>query len=118
MRLLAALVGLTLLAGCDIPAAHTDPLVAIHQTFGGVSPSVEVQAVNVARCESDLTVSAVSPGGANWGLFQINVVHRADFEAVTGQPWSMVLDGYWNAVYAEKLWRALGWGPWSCRWAA
>ena len=61
----------------------------------------------------------MSSGGGNWGLFQINTVHRADFEALTGQPWANVLDPYLNATYANHLYdQSGGWGPWACRWAA
>lgn len=73
----------------------------------------------VSGCESGHDPSSVSKGGGNWGLFQINTVHQSDFEAVTGHPWSDVLDAFLNAQYAKHLYDASGgWGPWTCRWAA
>lgn len=83
--------------------------------FGSIGQS----AINVARCESTLNPNAVSRGGGNWGLFQINTVHRDAFESVTGQPWSNVLDADANAQFAAWLYnQSGGWGPWACRWAA
>lgn len=97
------------------PAGSGDALGAIAAHFGDVYDS----AVRVADCESSLDPGAVSPGGGNWGLFQINTVHRADFEAFTGRPWSAVLEADANAAYARKLYDGHGgWGPWECRWAA
>jgi hypothetical protein len=73
------------------------------------------EAVEVARCESGLDPHAVSPDGANHGLMQINVVHRRQFEAVTGRPWSDVYDQFQNARYARWLYDQQGWAPWTCR---
>ena len=119
-RLRAALVGAVFvgalgLTACD-PSAQADPSQdAITQAFGPIAD----QAMGVAQCESGLDPNAVSSGGGNWGLFQINTVHRGDFEAVTGQPWSSVLDPYLNASFAAWLYnQSGGWGPWGCRWAA
>jgi hypothetical protein len=99
-------------AQADTPSAAQD---AITQNFGGAAD----QAMGVAQCESGLDPNAVSRGGGNWGLFQINTVHRNSFEEVTGQPWSNVLDPYANAQFASWLYnQSGGWGPWACRWAA
>jgi soluble lytic murein transglycosylase-like protein len=77
------------------------------------------QATRVAQCESSLNPGAVSPGGGNYGLFQINRVHSGQFQSVTGQPWSNVTDPYANARYAAWVYnQSGGWGPWTCRWAA
>jgi hypothetical protein len=121
-RLRAALIGVVFvgalgLTACDPSAGANTPSVAqdaITQAFGPVAD----QAMGVANCESSLDPSAVSGGGSNYGLFQINRVHASDFEAVTGQPWSSVLDPYLNAMYAKHLYDSQGWGPWACRWAA
>jgi hypothetical protein len=113
----AVFVGALGLTACDQSAQADSPSVsqdAITQAFGPVAD----QAMGVAKCESNLDPGAVSRGGGNWGLFQINKVHRADFEAVTGQPWSNVLDAYANAAYARHIYDDQGWGPWACRWAA
>lgn len=71
------------------------------------------RATAIARCESNLNPSAVSPTNDH-GLFQINAVHRGQFEAVTGAPWSAVYDAELNTVYAKHLYDQQGWGPWVC----
>lgn len=86
---------------------------AVRQFF----PDVFDKAWRVAGCESSHDPSRVSPGGANWGLFQINTVHRDDFESFTGQPWDSVLDPWFNSMYARKLYDGSGWGPWTCKYA-
>jgi hypothetical protein len=75
------------------------------------------EARSVAWCESRLDPNAVSPGGANHGTFQINVVHRASFEQVMGQPFNPgIYDPAANAMFARWLYdQSGGWGPWSCR---
>jgi len=72
------------------------------------------KAEEVAWCESRMDPGAVSPTNDH-GLFQINVVHRGQFERVTGQPWSAVYEPGWNAMYARWLWEQEGWRPWACR---
>ena len=114
----AVFVGALGLTACD-PSAQADTPSpaqdAITQSFGPIAD----QAMGVAQCESGLDPNAVSRGGGNWGLFQINTVHSSDFESVTGQPWSNVQDPYANATFARYLYdQAGGWGPWACRWAA
>ena len=114
----AVFVGVLGLTACN-PAAQADTPSsaqdAINQAFGPLAN----QAMGVAQCESGLDPSAVSPGGGNWGLFQINTVHRSSFESVTGHSWSEVLDPYLNANFAAWLYnQSGGWGPWACKWAA
>ncbi len=76
-------------------------------------------AVRVADCESTLNPAAVSPGGGNLGLFQLNRVHATDFETVTGVPFSQGWsDPYLNTLYAKHLYDESGWGPWTCRYRA
>ena len=82
----------------------------IHRWFGASG----AKAVQVARCESGLNPRAVSAGGGNHGLFQINNVHRGTFESVTGQPWSAVYSAEANTRFAHWLWSQQGWGPWAC----
>lgn len=91
-----------------------DAEAAVRAHFGDIFS----QAWGVSGCESGHNPGAVSPGGGNWGLFQINTVHKSDFESYTGQPWSSVLDAGYNSMYARKLYNSSGWGPWSCAWAA
>jgi Transglycosylase SLT domain len=110
---LLLVIGLFGLSGCDPSQGGTIPpaVQAINFWFGGDAWS----AIKVARCESGLNPNAVSPGGANLGLFQINVVHRVDFERVVNAPWSMVFNPWFNSMYAAHLFHAQGWGPWSCK---
>lgn len=82
-------------------------------------PDLFSQAWGVSGCESHHNPSAVSSGGGNWGLFQINTVHKNSFTSVTGQPWSEVLNANYNAQFARWLYDSSGgWGPWACKWAA
>lgn len=88
-----------------------------HQQIAALFTSDADSATRVAHCESKMDPNAVSPTNDH-GLFQINHVHRADFERVTGQPWAKVYDPYWNTYYAKWLFDRQGWGPWTCRHAA
>jgi hypothetical protein len=82
----------------------------IRQTF----PETPDKAVRVARCESGLDPAAVSPDGANWGLMQVNVVHKA-LAAAMGYSWNQMLQPAPNLAVARAIYdRAGGWGPWSC----
>lgn len=99
----------------ETPAAPGSAGDAIALHFGDMIGS----ATRVANCESSLDPTAVSPGGGNWGLFQINTVHTDSFTAVTGLPWSQVLVADANARFARWLYdQSGGWGPWACKWAA
>jgi len=113
----AVFVGALGLTACDPGAQANTPSVAqdaITRAFGPTSD----QAMRVAQCESNLDPSAVSSGGGNWGLFQINTVHRDSFQSVTGHSWSDVLDPYLNSQFAAWLYQQQGWSPWGCSWAA
>ena len=114
----AVFVGALGLTACDPNAQADTPSViqdAVNQAFGPIAD----QGMRVAQCESGLDPNAVSSGGGNWGLFQINTVHRDSFTGVTGQPWENVRDPYANAQFAAGLYnQSGGWGPWACRWAA
>jgi hypothetical protein len=77
-------------------------------------PDVYDGAVAVAQCESSMDPDAVSSGGGNHGLFQINFVHENDFVAVTGRPWSDVYNADANAQFARYLYDESGWSPWAC----
>jgi hypothetical protein len=94
----------------SVAAACTTPVGVINSVFGPVAP----QAVKVAECESGLRPNAVSPTNDH-GLFQINIVHQADFTRVTGQPWSAVYDQLYNSLYAKTLYDRQGWAPWTCK---
>lgn len=81
---------------------------------GGGSVDLYDQASEIAWCESRFNPAAVSPTNDS-GLMQINIIHRANYERVTGQPWSTRFEPYWNAVYAKHLYTTSGWRPWACR---
>ena len=53
--------------------------------------------------------------GPQSAAFQINAVHRANFERVTGHGWEHVYSPWFNTAYAKHLYDTQGWGPWSCR---
>lgn len=89
--------------------AACTPQQQIAAVFGSNHKSAE----EVAWCESRLDPGAVSPTNDH-GLFQINAVHRGQFEAVTGAPWSSVYDPELNTTYARYLYGQQGWGPWTC----
>lgn len=74
-------------------------------------------ATGVARCESGLNPGAISRGGGNWGLFQINKVH-ARRVANMGYAWEDLLDARVNSIVAKSIFDESGWGPWACRHAA
>jgi len=95
-------------AASAAPAGSVEEV--IQRWFGGESGT----AIRVARCESGLNPRAVSPGGGNHGLFQINDVHQGTFQSVTGQPWSAVYDAEANTRFAHWLWSQQGWSPWAC----
>jgi soluble lytic murein transglycosylase-like protein len=62
----------------------------------------------IARYESTWNPRAISPGGGNYGLFQINVVHRGWAD------WSRILDPYYNARIAYRLSHGgRNWSAWS-----
>lgn len=94
-----------------VPSGSVEEAIAMY--FGDVYQ----QAWNVSGCESGHDPSAVSPGGGNWGLFQINVVHKRRV-ANMGYSWDQILDPFVNAAVARAIYDEQGWGPWTCRWAA
>ena len=108
---LSALVALTLLTGLSSCATSGDP---VRDAIAREFPEQYAKAERVARCESGLRANAVSPGGGNWGLFQINTAHRR-LVASMGYSWDQILDPYVNAKVARRLYNESGWRPWSCR---
>ena len=95
------------------PPAPGTVQAVIHEVFGAHGAA----AVGVARCESGLNPHAISRGGGNWGLFQINKVHRGRVGAM-GFAWEDLLDARVNALVAKSIFDEQGWGPWACRHAA
>lgn len=90
-----------------------DVIGAIHAVFGAAGDS----AARVAKCESGFNPRAVSPGGSNLGLFQVNRVHRRRWEAM-GYSAGQMLEAEPNTRVAYAIFREQGWSPWACRWAA
>jgi hypothetical protein len=104
-RILAGVLGILALGACT-------PQTYINNVFGARAG----EATEVARCESGLDPAAVSPGGGNHGLFQINNVHAGTFERVTGEPWTTGrYHPFYNAVFAKWLYDQSGWRPWTCQ---
>jgi hypothetical protein len=75
------------------------------------------EALGVAWCESRWHPTSISRNGANWGLFQINAVHRGRV-ARMGFQWEDLLDPRVNALVAKSIFDEQGWAPWACRGAA
>ena len=105
---LIGILAIALLGG-----AACTPQQQIAAVFGAQAGEAE----RIAHCESTMNPGAVSRTNDH-GLFQINAVHERKFVEVTGQPWHMVYDGFWNTVYAKYLYDTQGWQPWTCRHAA
>ena len=85
-------------------------LSAIKQAFPSSQYS---KAVQVATCESGLDPTAVSAGGGNWGLFQINKVHEPTLRQM-GYSWDQITDPVVNAKLARSIYDTSGWRAWSC----
>lgn len=82
---------------------------AINKNFGSLSGT----ATQIATCESRLEAGAVSPGGGNVGLFQINRVNAGWIKSTLGYNWNQMTDPYVNARVAKALYNeAHGWSPW------
>jgi hypothetical protein len=74
------------------------------------------EALAVAWCESNHRPNAVSPDGANIGLFQVNVIHKGRVNATTTELAAiLLLDPETNVRVAYAIWADQGWGPWSCK---
>ncbi|MBK5222053.1 MAG: transglycosylase SLT domain-containing protein [Acidimicrobiia bacterium] len=108
-RAIAVLVMVFALGACT-----TEDMVRVAFADRGASPAQQEQAIAVAHCESTLNPGAISPGGGNWGLFQINSVHRARVNQL-GFGWNEMLHPWQNAQVAADIWAQQGWRPWSCR---
>ena len=92
------------------PPAPGSVEAVITEIFGAHAPD----AIAVARCESHLNPAAISRGGGNWGLFQINTAHRSRV-ARMGYAWEDLLDARVNALVARSIFAEQGWSPWACR---
>lgn len=110
-RLARALAVLTLVFA--LGACTVEDVIRVAFAERGATPAQQEQAIRVAHCESTLRPEAISSGGGNWGLFQINRVHRGRVEAM-GLSWDSMLRPYENAYVAADIWAEQGWRPWSC----
>ena len=111
LPVLAAVALLVGASGCTPEAEARDAIVKWFPDWA------EAKAIRVADCESGLNPDAVSPGGANWGLFQIN---RTSWESTVrsmGYSWSQMTDPYINSKVALHIYKAAGnsFNPWGCR---
>lgn len=102
-------------AAAPVPPPDPGSVQAIIVEVFGSDPGQA--AIGVARCESGLNPGAVSRGGGNWGLFQINTVHRKRVAAM-GYQWEDLLDARTNSIVARSIYVEQGWQPWGCRHAA
>jgi hypothetical protein len=107
-RALAVLVLVFALGACS-----AEDFIRVAFSERGATAAQQEQAIRVAHCESTLRHDAVSPGGGNWGLFQINTVHRGRVAAM-GYTWDQMLLPYENARVAADIWAEQGWRPWTC----
>ncbi len=110
-RLRRALIALFLVFA--LGACTPEDFIRVAFSERGANTEQQEQAVRVAHCESTLRPDAKSRGGGNWGLFQINTVHRARVEAM-GYTWDQMLLPYENARVAADIWAEQGWRPWTC----
>lgn len=62
--------------------------------------------LRIIDCESHGDANAVSPGGQNWGAFQINVVHGYSVEQMT--------DPVTSTAIAHDIYLSQGYRAWSC----
>ncbi len=62
--------------------------------------------LRIIACESGGSSTAVSPGGANVGAYQLNQVHGYSYEQMTDPATSTAL--------AHDIWLSQGYGAWSC----
>jgi hypothetical protein len=107
--LISAVAALALLVGVQACTTEDVSKLAIQTYF----PEQYDKAVAVATCESGLDPSAVSSGGGNWGLFQINLVH-AGLVGSMGYRWAQLTDPFVNAKVARVIYDQSGWGAWAC----
>ena len=68
------------------------------------------QALKVMWCESGGKPWAIGRG-ANYGLFQINVVHARRIPDC----WTAWMNAARNIEWGYALWARQGWKPWACR---
>lgn len=118
-RRFAKLAMVVLAAGVMVAASGCTPEVEARQAIAAHWPGHTVDcAMRVAKAESGYRADALSPGGGNLGLFQINSVHRNWIQSTYGYQWEDLSDPYKNAQVAQGLSYDAhvrlgdGWAPW------
>ena len=107
--LISAVAGIAMLVAVSACTTEDVSKSAIQTYF----PEQYDKALSVATCESGLDPAAVSPGGGNWGLFQINTVHSGLVSSL-GYSWSDITNPFVNAMVARQIYNDSGWSAWSC----
>ena len=110
LLVLVACFGLVVALSACYRSPHPPAYDAIYRNFPSAQHN---KAIAVAKCESGMNPRAVSPGGGNHGLFQINSVHKGMVQSM-GYSWTRIYDPYVNAKVARVLWNQSGWRPWGC----
>lgn len=95
------------------PAPVAAPSGSLDEIINRYFGSEASRAKAIANCESKMNPNAVSPTNDH-GLFQINGIHRASFERVTGASWSQIYNPELNTQFAHWMWSNQGWSPWTC----
>lgn len=118
-RRFATLALVVMAAGVMVAATSCSPRVQAQSAIEASWPSYTVDcAMRVAKVESGYQADAMSPGGGNIGLFQVNSVHREWIQSTYGYQWEDLTDPVKNAEVAQGLsadaHRRLGdgWAPW------
>ena len=110
-----AAMGVGLIALLSTACVPLSPQDAVRQQWGD---RLYPCAARIVQRESRWVPTAVSPGGGNIGLFQINKYHATWIRNELGYSWSELTDATKNAhaakVLSTKAWRAYGdgWQPW------
>src|SRR5699024_567143 len=92
----------------------TDPQGAVQHWWGDLTPCAN----RIVQRESGWNPNAVSPGGGNIGLFQLNAYHQTWIKNELGYDWNDLKEPAKNARAAKVLYNKAaaqygdGWQPW------
>ncbi len=112
----AARTSVAVLLLCLTLASCEDRRSPVDQAANWWPPSQRANARCIIFHESTNRPDAVSPGGANLGLLQINRVHAAAFKRLTGKPIDPgAFDPRLAGQFGFVLWSEQGWRPWATR---
>lgn len=114
-----SLVLFTLMLSTALTACSPKQVAQAHirNNFGSLAPCAE----RIVQRESRFQAGAISPGGGNIGLFQINKVHAPWIQRKYGYSWNSLTDPGKNAKVAKGLYDEAarmygdGWQPWRLR---